>query len=276
MDMTRLIRHATPGSLILIAFTFAACGGDSSSPSGPSSTGVQSISVTATSPVKVGQTVQASSVATFSGGRTEAITTGWRSDTASVAAVTDGGLITGVANGNAVISVSSGGRTGQQTIRVVPDYDGQWTGNYRVTTCAESGVFADQGFCAFVLNTSAPVRFTVSQSGLATNTGFALGQLGFPAAVAPIDAAGLLTIPDAVFSESVTITARWTVQQATAGALTGAVHQRWELPNRTGEGVLDGEIVSVSRAAAAPVGLSLRSRPSPTLHDAMLGAGFGR
>ena len=276
MVITLLIRQVATASVILVALTFVACGGDSSSPSGPSSNGVQSISVTATSPLKVGETAQASGVATISGGRTEAVTTGWRSDTASVATVTDGGLITGLANGNTVISVSSGGRTGQQTIRVVPDYEGQWTGNYRVTTCAESGAFADQAFCAFVLNTSAPIRFSVSQSGLSTSTGFALGQLGFPAAVAPIDAAGLLTIPDAVFAESVTITARWTVQQATAGALTGTVHQRWELPNRTGEGVLDGEIISVSRAAAAPVGLSRSSPPPPTLAGAMLRGGFRR
>lgn len=276
MVMTLLIRQVAAASVILIALTFVACGGDSSSPSGPSSNGVQSISVTATSPLKVGETAQASGVATISGGRTETIATGWRSDTVSVATVTDAGLITGVANGNAVISVSSGGRTGQQSIRVMPDYQGQWTGSYRVTTCSETGFFADQGFCVAVLNTSAPVRFTVSQSGLSTDTGFALGQLGFPTGAVPIDAAGLLTIPDTVFSEAVTITARWTLQQATAGALTGTVHQRWEVPNRTGEGVLDGEIVSVSRTAAAPVGLSLTSRPSPTLAGAMLRGGFRR
>jgi hypothetical protein len=271
--MTVLIRNLAAGVAIVAAIAFAACGGDSSS---SPSNGVGSISVTITSPLKVGQTAQASGIAMFSGGRTEPVTSGWRSDTIAVATATDSGVITGVGNGNAVISVSSGGQTGRQTIRVVPDYDGVWTGSYRVTTCSESGYVASQGFCAATLNTSAPVRFSVSQNGLSTSTAFSLGQLGFPTATASIDSAGVLTIADAVFSDTVTITARWSLQQATAGTVTGTVHQRWEVPNRTGEGVLDGEIISVSRAPGPPVGLALNARRSLVLRDAMFELGFGR
>ena len=51
------------------------------------------------------------------------MTSGWLSDAAAVATVTNAGLVTGVANGRATIYVITGGQ-GQQAVRVVPDYQG--------------------------------------------------------------------------------------------------------------------------------------------------------
>lgn len=51
------------------------------------------------------------------------------------------------ANGRATIYVVAGGRQGQQSVRVVPDYQGRWSGGLRVTSCSQTGVFASVGFC---------------------------------------------------------------------------------------------------------------------------------
>jgi hypothetical protein len=237
----------------------AACGGSPSSPGGGSGgTGggggaptVSSVAVTLTSPLRVGQTTQAAATATLSNGTTETVTSGWQSDAAGVATVSAAGLVTAVANGTAAISISSGGRQGQQAVRVVPDYDGSWSGTYLVTACSETGVFATERFCAGTLNSSPPVRFALTQSGTTVSASFLLGQLAFPAAAATIGADGGLPV-ESTLNENVRIVATWTLASGATG-LTGTVRQRWTAASQAGEGVLDGRIVTVTRAAAPPV-----------------------
>ena len=81
-------------------------------------------SVTLASVLRVGESVQASAVATLDDGSTRSLTTGWRSDVPEVATVTDGGLVTGAAAGHANIYVIAGGVQGLRSLRVVPDYHG--------------------------------------------------------------------------------------------------------------------------------------------------------
>lgn len=256
----------------------SACGGSPSSPGGGDGTPtVSSIAVTVTTPLKVGQSAQATATATLSNGATEAVTSGWQSDAAGVATVSAIGVVAGVANGNATISIQSGGRQGQQVVRVVPDYDGTWTGTYLVTSCAESGYFTDQRFCAGTLNTSAPVRFTLTQSGTAVSSVFRLGQLSFPATAPTIAADGSLATGDTTLAETVRIVASWMLQQATAGALTGTTRQRWTVAGQTGEGVLDGRIETVSRATILPLVSSFaRSPVARTLAQALTARRAGR
>jgi|RhiMethySRZTD1v2_1073278.scaffolds.fasta_scaffold08592_7 Big-like domain-containing protein len=137
------MRHLRP--LVLLA-TVVGCGGDegssgpNTSPSGTTTT----VAVTVPAPVRMGQTAQASGNETLSGGQTRSITSGWLSDAPGVATVTTAGLVTGVANGRATIYVVAGGRQGQQVVRVVPDYQGTWSGGLRVTSCTGTGIFERQ------------------------------------------------------------------------------------------------------------------------------------
>ena len=102
----------------------------------------------ASSPIRIGATAQASATATLSSGQSQPITAGWQSDAQSVATVTDSGLVTGAGDkASATIFVLHGGRQGQQVMRVVPDYQGQWSGALRVTSCTDSGEWARIGFC---------------------------------------------------------------------------------------------------------------------------------
>lgn len=113
------------GALISSALLAVSCGG---SPTGPNRTA--SIAVTLPSVPRVAETAQATAVATLNTGDARPLSTGWRSDAPAVAAVTNAGLVTGVANGVATISITSDAVQGTKSLRVVPSYHGQWTGSY--------------------------------------------------------------------------------------------------------------------------------------------------
>ena len=159
---------------IALAGSLVGCGDDSSSssPSAPSSTSstASSVNVTLTSPIRMGQTAQASAVAALSNGQSQNVTSGWRSDNVGVATVTDAGLATGVANGQATIYVITGGRQGQRVIRVVPDYHGAWEGSLRVTSCTQTGIFSEFGACSdFPMSSGVGFDLSLLQTGEAMN-----------------------------------------------------------------------------------------------------------
>jgi hypothetical protein len=101
-----------------------------------------SVAVTVNNPLRVGETAQAAGTITLSNGQTQPVTTGWRSDAPAVATASDAGLVTAIGNGRATVFVVTGGRQGQQVVRVVPDYQGQWVGLLRVTSCTQTGTWA--------------------------------------------------------------------------------------------------------------------------------------
>ena len=59
----------------------------------------------------------------------------------------------------------------------IPSYAGTWTGTYLVSSCTNSGVFADVALCSQVLNTTASVTFTLAQSDRTVTGTFTLGSL---------------------------------------------------------------------------------------------------
>ena len=250
---------------LLIAFPlvlFAACGDDA--PSGSSSTTAPSptttaVTVTVTSPVRMGQTAQATGSETLSDGQSRAIASGWLSDAAAVATVTNTGLVTGVANGRATIYVIAGGRQGQQVVRVVPDYQGRWSGGLRVTSCTQTGVFANSGVCA-----ASPVgttyRYTLglSQTGeqMAATVDYG-APWSFPSINAPIREDGTsaftssMSATDPEVGITLSLEAAFTINSTRAGELTGTVNEVWRAPNVPGEVRLTQDIVSTARSSTA-------------------------
>lgn len=248
---------------LLVALPLAlagACGDDSSSPTVPSST-TTGVTVTVSSPVRMGQTAQATGTEMLSGGQTRPITSGWLSDAPAVATVTNAGLVAGVANGRATIYVVASGRQGQQVVRVVPDYHGRWSGGLRVTSCTESGIFAELDFCD-----DNPVGETYSYSLNLTQTGeqmTAVVDYGapfvFPSISAPIreDGTSAFTPSLSVSEQGITLIldAAFTINSTRVGELTGTVNEVWRLPNLPGEARLAQTIVGTSRTAASLSGV---------------------
>ena len=232
----------------------AACGGGSDSAPTPTTTAVN---LTVTSPVRMGQTTQATATESLSTGETRPVTTGVQSDALTVATVTTAGLVSGVANGRATIYVIAGGRQGQQVIRVVPDYQGKWNGGLRVTSCSETGVFAQGDFCDFFppgMTSGYTLDITQTGEQLAATASYG-SPLVFPQITTSIREDGTASFgPTGTFTEdgiTYTIETSFAINSARVGELTGTVGEVWRFPNISGEGRLQQDIVDTTRSAAA-------------------------
>jgi hypothetical protein len=90
-------------------------------------------------------------VATMANGTTENVAATWSSDNASIASVDASGRVTGAGSGQAVISAIYSGLTATRSLRVVPDYQGRWSGDHSVPTCVDDGDWAMVDFCKDIL-----------------------------------------------------------------------------------------------------------------------------
>jgi len=238
--------------IALLLASVAACGDDK--PTAPSPT-TTAVTVAVSSPVRMGQTTQATGTEALSDGQTRSITSGWLSDAPAVASVSNSGLVTGIANGRATIYVAPGGRQGQQAVRVVPDYQGRWSGGLRVTSCIETGVFADVDFCdESPVGATYSYALSLSQSGEQMTAVVDYGAPAvFPGIAAPIreDGVSAFTPSISVTDSGVTliVDAGFTINSTRVGELTGTVNELWRFPNVSGEGRLVQEIVATTRSS---------------------------
>ena len=241
--------------LVLLAGA-AGCGGDdeSSGPTSPSGT-TTTVAVTVSAPIRMGQTAQASGTETLSNGQTRPVTTGWLSDAPTVATVTTAGLVTAVGNGRATIYVVAGGKQGQQVVRVVPDYHGQWSGGLRVTSCTETGIFDQIDFCEdFPTGFTSGHTLGLAQSGELMTATVSYGPMAvFPGVAAPVreDGTSAFAPTLSVTDQGITLTinAGFTINSLRVGELTGTVDEVWRIPNVTGEARLVQSIVSMTRTS---------------------------
>jgi hypothetical protein len=141
--------------LTVVVLGLAACGGGSSSPATPTPAPVATAVSLAISPstdlIKIQGTESFTVTATMSDGSSKAVSGTWASDASAIATVDTAGKVTGVSAGQASIAVSYGGVSARRTIRVVPDYQGSWSGDYTVLTCQDSGDFAKEDWCKVAL-----------------------------------------------------------------------------------------------------------------------------
>jgi hypothetical protein len=115
--------------------------------------------------------------------------------------------------------------TGADSVTVVPDVEGQWTGTFTTTTCTVSSD-ALQAYCALVVSTE-PVGFmlTLAQFSEELVGSFQLGEILIPVS-GSIDAAGRMVLAGSISAPvngvgAVTITFRdWDTMVANAH-LTG-------------------------------------------------------
>jgi hypothetical protein len=156
-------------TLLLLGLVAASCGDSGSGPSGATT----NIAVTLPSVLKIGETAQATAIATTSGGGAKPLSVGWRSDSPLVATVDNTGMVTGVTNGLANIFIVSDGVSGTKSLRVVPNYQGQWAGGFTTSAATPFPSDAYQHMCAeFVPQTTLLITMTFTQNGQAVNGQF--------------------------------------------------------------------------------------------------------
>ena len=169
---------------------------------------------------------------------------GWRRRKASALVAIVGALSILACGGG-----GSGGPTGPSPAPTIPNYAGTWTGTYLVSSCTQSGLFADAAFCAGVTNANASVTFTLAQSDRAVTGTFTLGSLVSAQAAATVAGDGSLTLVAPVTEGVFSIATTWTLQQPSSTALAGQTQQVWTASGQIGVGTLQGTIVSVTRTS---------------------------
>lgn len=258
----------------------SACGSSNSlasqlAPSG--STTLASLTI-AVNPPSVGGGIQASATATFSNGSTTPVASGFTSDTPSVATVTGGGAVTGVAIGDATISVDYQGMRASKKIHVLPSYNGIFVGTYLVGTCVATGNFHNddpaQDFCTeFTAGRALSVLVQNTQSNdLTTLTGlFALGGAQ-GSGTGAISQTGTLTYTGSVVAGTTRMDFRnFTAISPAPGRVTGSFDMVWTDSTITGSGVITCTNMDMTRQSSA-ASLPVISLPFPTdLRSMVLG-----
>ena len=153
--------------IMTVALGVGACGGGSSMPSRPTPTVPSPVTTVMLmiSPsidlLKIQGSATFTVSATMSDTSTKTVTGAWTSDAHGVATVDSAGRVTGIASGQAVISVEYDGLKAIRTIRVVPDYQGNWAGGYAILTCQDTGDFAKEEWCKAALRNGV-IRVTMA------------------------------------------------------------------------------------------------------------------
>src|SRR5712692_7764070 len=126
---------------VVVTLGVSACGGNSSSPSAPTTPTVRTLTISgAPASLVVGQSATLSANASLSSGSSQTVNAAWQSD--SVAVSVDGnGLATGTATGSATITATYQGAIARVSIQSLTSYQGIWSGTYVVTTCDASGTW---------------------------------------------------------------------------------------------------------------------------------------
>ena len=225
---------------IFLTFATIACSNPATAPS-PNDTAAR---IDVPLILRIGQQVRATSTVVLGRGGTQLLTTGWRSDTPAVATITDQGIVTATSSGRAVISVPYAGERRRQAIRVVPDFEGFWTGTFRVTQCTWSPVFLSS-WCSGLDNAAGPITFVLSQKDEFVTGTFATEDVTYPAFVVSITDNGLLEITSRAVTAPARVTsASWSLTSSRPGHMDGIlVWLRSGIGGLNGYGLAEGTVV---------------------------------
>jgi hypothetical protein len=224
----------TRGGLFAVAMIAAACGSGggttTASPPAPSGT-VVAIAVGSTGPtVFLGTPETFTAVATLSTGATENLAVGaWSSSAPSIAIVETGtGKVTSVANGEVTVSVDYQGVRGSKTVRVVPNYGGNWFGMYVVTSCTQTDGFSDTNVCSgFPVGQTFQYGLQFTQTADVVSGRTTIGLLQTTDFTASIALDGTMSFTATVFVGTLKIDVLWNLASTQPGIITGSLAQNW-------------------------------------------------
>jgi hypothetical protein len=95
-------------------------------------------------------------------GSQRAVAASWSSDVPAVVSIDESGRVRGASLGTTMIRASFLALSTLQPMRVVPDYEGQWTGDYRILNCTQSSG-AGPSYCRFAIQSALPFRIVLTQ-----------------------------------------------------------------------------------------------------------------
>ena len=240
--------------------SLASCGGGGGSTNGegagPSPT-PRSLTITpGTASMRVNQTETYTGTLSLGNGTTQAVQPAWQSDNLTVLAF-ESNVARGRANGTATIIGTAQGLTATRLIRVYPDYQGVWAGDYVLRRCAESGAFVGSEFCdrenGFQAGDVLPIEFDLRQQDQAVNGSMALGQIE-GTVTGSIDGNGRLTGTGSLTFTADEGTLAFALDPISVDLqgdrMTGRFTVTVTSPGVVGQGLLETELNTVVRVAS--------------------------
>jgi len=232
--------------LTLVACVASACG--ASSPTGPSTPAAVAPTIsTSADLVLIGQTVPFEATG---GG-----TIKWGGDSPSVANIdTTTGRVTGVGTGRVTIwAENAGGRT-TRLLRVLPSYNGTWSGSYTLQSCQSVGDYSLGKFCGqFFQGQVLSIAFNITQNRDAVSGTFALGSLQGTLNTGVVNEDGSLPLSGIINSGTSTVQlSNLRATSPSAGTMRGSFDQIWSSSALSGTGRLMADIRDVTRTSGAP------------------------
>jgi len=224
-----------------------------STPTAPTPT-VSSVLVTIANAILLnGSSEQAIATVTMSNGTTQQVAGTWSSDNSGVVSVDSNGRVTGQGSGRANINFSASGITGSREVRGVPNYQGQWSGSYRITGCSHSGAFAVIDFCGeFPNNRVLPMNMTLTQGSRdVVEARTFLGSLQSDAMNGPIENDGAVQLSGIIRSNGTTIDVFWRFNSLQAGRMVGGLRQTWRQSGISGQAEIAGEFRDMNKSSTA-------------------------
>ena len=170
------------GAAVLMA---TACGSDSSSgggspttPTPPSTPAPTSLTISGSETLRTGQSESYTATLTLSNGTSQAASPSWASGNSGVLTIDSSGRAHAASQGSATITATTQGVTATRTISVYQDYQGTWTGTYRIRVCTEQGVFRGL-LCddTFPTGRLLAIRITLTQNAASASGTLELGSI---------------------------------------------------------------------------------------------------
>jgi hypothetical protein len=219
--------------------------------------------------LKINQAQTFTATATMSNGSTAVVPATWRSDNPAVATVDANGRVTGIGAGETAISAeSSGVRATPRSIRVVPDYQGRWSGDWRVASCTADGDWTRTDVCRDApVNSQFPFVLALTQDRDTAGGNVQLDDLAGPVQ-GSIRVSGQLSITGTVSFVEEGIVFEWTVADwetltTDNQRMTGRFTISFRTSGLQGSVRLNGELRAVSKTAGTllpPTGAESRLR----------------
>jgi hypothetical protein len=176
-----------------------------------------------------------------------------------VATVDSNGRVTGAGSGETAISAEANGlRAAPRTIRVLPDYQGRWSGDWRLAGCTADGDWSRSDICREVpVGTLLPFGLALTQdrdtaSGTATLDDVVGPVQGSIRLAGQLGVGGTFTFTDEGVTIDVTV-AEWETTTTDNQRMTGRFVLVFRAARLQGSVRFTGELRIVAKSAAASV-----------------------
>ncbi len=238
--------------LLLLLLALPACRGAGSStgsaPTAPTST-VSSISINGPNIIFVGSSATYTASASFSDGSTGVTVCAWTGDNDQIARVdARTASVTGLHSGEITIACDADRAHGRRTVRVLPNYAGQWNGSYIVERCEESDLPAATFCGSFPREWILPLSARLSQERDIVTGTFTLGTIEAQQTTGLVSVDGALRMSIVHTGPATfTISSNWTLNSERVGQISGTMLQTWS--STSGEGRVFSRILTAAREA---------------------------